>query len=96
MSMKTLRENNRNLFNTEIQKLIQDDSKKQEQRGESGEGEKIHEIMNILMENFESRNTKNPKIESSGEFNNNRSLIFTCPTIKTNFATYIAFLSLTK
>ena len=34
MSMKTLRENNRNLFNTEIQKLIQDDSKKQEQRGE--------------------------------------------------------------
>ena len=47
MSMKTLRENNRNLFNTEIQKLIQDDSKKQEQRGEPGEGEKIHEIMNI-------------------------------------------------
>lgn len=53
MSMKTLRESNRNLFNTEIQKLIQDDSKKQEQRGESGEGEKIHEIIIlILMENF--------------------------------------------
>ena len=51
MSMKTLRENNRNLFNTEIQKLIQDDSKKQEQRGESGEGEKIHEIMNIRIFN---------------------------------------------
>ena len=74
MSMKTLRENNRNLFNTEIQKLIQDDSKKQEQRGESGEGEKIHEIMNILMENFHEfssifMNAKNPKIESSGQGN---------------------------
>lgn len=68
MSMKTLRENNRNLFNTEIQKLIQDDSKKQEQR-ESGEGEKIHEIMNILMRIF--KNAKNPKIESSGQLNYN-------------------------
>tara|TARA_B100000795_G_C22800749_1_gene441788 strand:+ start:2986 stop:3183 length:198 start_codon:yes stop_codon:yes gene_type:complete len=59
MSMKTLRENNRNLFNTEIQKLIQDDSKKQEQRGEPGEGEKIHEIMNILMRIFMSQKSKN-------------------------------------